>query len=291
MKQYKYELQKGSKHIICPKCGKKTFKPFVKTGTNIVINSKLYGRCERINSCKYFCYPDGDDKYDYDYIQSQPQPQQQIVPDYVPAEFVEKTFCRFKENVFFMYLLKLLGANEAYELQEKYNIGTAKDGGTIFWQQDKEGNFRTGKVMYYNINGHRKKERASWYVHRKIKEDFILQQVFFGEHLVTDDKPIALCESEKTAIIMSVFRPEFTWIASGGSEMLNDYRLGRLSRLDMVFPDNGQFKKWQKKTAWIKGRQMDVSVDKAVMEGRLEAGADIFDLELLNREFEIYKKL
>lgn len=282
---YKYELMKGSKHIICPNCGKKTFKPYVFAGTNTIVDAERYGRCERENNCGYFSYPKGDDKYYYDYKVQQPQPQPKIVPDFVPKEFIEKTFCRFKENIFFMYLLKLFGANEAYRLQELYNIGTAKDGGTIFWQQDKEGKFRTGKVMYYNNDGHRKKDRKSWYVHNKVKDNFVLQQVFFGEHLVTEDKPIALCESEKTAIMMSVFRPEFTWLASGGSEMLNYSRLERLPRLDMVFPDNGQFKKWQEKTERHEGRQMDTSVDQAVKEGRLKAGADILDLELLERKF------
>jgi len=123
-----------------------------------------------------------------------------------------------------------------------------------------------------------------------VKDNFVLQQVFFGEHLVTEDKPISLCESEKTAIMMSVFRHEFTWIASGGSEMLNDYRLGRLPRLDIVFPDNGQFKKWQEKTKIFSGRQIDTSVDKAVKEGRLKAGDDILDLELIERKFEMYRE-
>jgi hypothetical protein len=34
---------------------------------------------------------------------------------------------------------------------------------------------------------------------------------------------------------------------------------------------------------------MDTSVDQAVKEGRLKAGDDILDLELIEREFEMYK--
>jgi hypothetical protein len=284
MKNYKYELQKGSKRYICPKCGKKTFKVFVYTGTNIVVDSEKFGRCNRENNCGYFRYPDRDIKYDYNYMPPAPQPSKQ--PDFVPDEIVESTFHRFKENIFFMYLVKLFGMNEAYRLQEMYNIGTAKGGGTIFWQQDKEGNFRTGKVMYYRSDGHRDKNRSSWYVHKQVKKDFELQQVFFGEHLVTEDKPIALCESEKTAILMSMFEPSYTWLAAGGSEMINAYRLNRLPRLDLVCPDDGQFEKWQEKTKIFSGRQMDVSVSKAVKEGLLEKGADIADLKLIEREIE-----
>ena len=41
-KNYKYALQKGSKHTFCPNCGKKEFKVYVKTGTNIVVDSELF---------------------------------------------------------------------------------------------------------------------------------------------------------------------------------------------------------------------------------------------------------
>ena len=82
---------------------------------------------------------------------------------------------------------------------------------------------------------------------------------------------------------MSVYNPEFTWVASGGSEMLSDERLSELKRLDKVFADNGQFKKWEIKTRNFQNRQMDVSVDLAVKSGQLEAGADILDLFKINK--------
>ena len=68
-------------------------------------------------------------------------------------EIVEATFNQYKTNVFFMYLVKTFGVDVAYQLRDDYNIGTAKGGGTIFWQQDNKDRFRTGKVMYYNSNG------------------------------------------------------------------------------------------------------------------------------------------
>ena len=37
--KYNYELQKGSKHIICPNCRKKTFKPYVEAGTNNIVDA------------------------------------------------------------------------------------------------------------------------------------------------------------------------------------------------------------------------------------------------------------
>jgi hypothetical protein len=39
----------------------------------------------------------------------------------------------------------------------------------------------------------------------------------FGLHLINEDyqKEIAIVESEKTAIIMSIFLPDFIWIITG----------------------------------------------------------------------------
>ena len=279
MKNYRYALQRGSKHTICPNCHKKTFKPYVDSMTGEVVNPSRYGRCERIQSCRYHRYPKirEDDISSSRYVPPAPE---EIKPlDFVSKDLMQATFNEFKSNVFFMYLVKMFGIEKAYQLQEAYNIGTAKGGGIIFWQEDRKGNVRTGKVMYYNSNGRRNKDRMSWFVHKKIKDDFNYRQCFFGLHLTTPDKPVALCESEKTAIIMSVFEPEYTWIASGGSEMLNDERLFELPRLDKVFADNGQFEKWERKTRMFIP-EMDISVDNAVNNGILKEGDDILDLYL-----------
>lgn len=279
MKHYKYELERGSKHIICPNCGKKTFKCYVNTNTGERVNPAKWGRCERISACRYHRYPKirEDDIESSRYVPPSPE---EIKPlDFIDKDLMQATFNEFKSNVFFMYLVKLFGIEKAYQLQEAYNIGTAKGGGTIFWQQDREQNIRTAKVMYYNSNGKRNKDRMNWFVHKKISKDFNYRQCFFGLHLTTPDKPVALCESEKTAIIMSVLEPEYTWIASGGSEMLNDERLLELPRLDKVFADNGQFEKWERKTR-IFEPEMDISVDDAVNNGILKEGDDILDLYL-----------
>ena len=281
---YRYSLKKGGKKLRCPSCGRKgEFVPYIDTLTNQVVDAERYGRCERINSCGYNERPKTKGKPDI----LNPIPRKIFIEkpiEYVSQTLVESTFRNFRENVFFLYLVKTFGRDAAFELQAKYNIGTATRGGTIFWQQDNELKFRTGKVMYYQQNGKRDKDRKSWFIHSKIRPDFNYRQCFFGLHLIDGAKPVALCESEKTAILMSVYQPEFTWISGGGSEMLNAHRiyeLQKLKRLDKVFPDNGQFDKWEQRTKMFL-RQMDVSVDKAVESGLLPAGSDILDLIQLN---------
>ena len=281
--KFKYALQKGSKHTFCPSCGKKTFKPYVDAETGQIVDASIYGRCERINRCKYLKYPENDASMS-DWVAPVYVPEYKE-PDFIPREMVEASFNKFRENTFFMWIVKLFGQDVAHDLQSKYNIGTAKNNGTIFFQQDSEGRFRTGKVMYYQSDGKRNKNRNSWYVHRAVKEDFELVQVFFGEHLIKEnpDKPVALAESEKTAILMSVFEPEYTWLASGGANMLNSYRLLRLPRLDLVCPDEGEFDNWKDRTKSFFNREMDGRVEKAFREGKVAKGADILDLILIEK--------
>ena len=73
--------------------------------------------------------------------------------------------------------------------------------------------------MLYNAHsGKRVKEPFSHitWAHKVLNlHNFSLKQCFFGEHLLNEYKPIAIVESEKTAIIASAYIPKFNWIAVG----------------------------------------------------------------------------
>lgn len=288
-RKYKFELRKSSKKDRCPSCGQyKVFVPYISVATGEPAGP-LFGRCERINSCKYNKYPNNS----YDVvtvpIQYNTVPVIERDPDFVNDDIVLNTLKAYRHNAFFSGVRNIIGceAIAALSLMFKYNIGTAQFRGTIFWQQDKEGKYRTGKVMYYNpLTCKRDKDRNSWYVHKQIDSDFSLKQVFFGEHLITRyaDMPVALCESEKTAVVMSVLEPKYIWLATGGSEMINPYRLSRLHRLDKIFPDNGQAEKWIRKTTLF-NPEVDTSVDNAVLNGTLKPGSDILDLYLQDGKY------
>ena len=64
-------------------------------------------------------------------------------------------------------------------------------------------------MLYSPKTGKRSKEpyHAPNWVHKVLNlPEFSLQQCFFGEHLLKGNtKPVAICESEKTAIIASVY--------------------------------------------------------------------------------------
>ena len=81
-------------------------------------------------------------------------------------------------------------------------------------------------MLYDPISGKRIKKpynHISW-VHSSLKDStFNLQQCFFGEHILQDEplKPVAIVESEKTAIVASLYLPKFIWLAVGSINNLS----------------------------------------------------------------------
>ncbi|MDR0835283.1 MAG: DUF6371 domain-containing protein, partial [Tannerella sp.] len=113
-------------------------------------------------------------------------------------------------------------------------------------------NCRAGKIIVYGKNGHRRKDvmpPVQW-AHSILKlPDFHLSQCLFGEHLLHDNtKKVAIVESEKTAIIASVYLPEFIWMACGGCGNLSLKLCEPLKGRNVVlFPDCGKFDEWTEK--------------------------------------------
>lgn len=129
---------------------------------------------------------------------------------------------------------------------------------------DYQGKVRTGKIMLYNpVTGKRVKHQSgaiNW-VHNNLKKtltvfsQFNLSQCYFGEHLLRlyPDKPVAIVEAEKTAIIASMVFTEYNWLAAGNLNGLNIEKSRILKgRKILLYPDAGCFEKWQQKAEQIK---------------------------------------
>ena len=187
---------------------------------------------------------------------------------FIPVELFEASLKAYEANNFVKYLIDLFDSEITSKLISCYFIGStnhqfiSKDfpeylsetGANVFWQIDKKGKIRTGKIMLYNpTTGKRIKEpfnHVNW-VHRALRlRDFELKQCFFGEHLLKDEpcKPVAIVESEKTAIIASVYLPQFIWLAVGSLTNLNADKCKNLAGRNItLFPDKGGFDEWTKK--------------------------------------------
>lgn len=100
---------------------------------------------------------------------------------------------------------------------------------------------------------------------------------------VFPDKPVAIVESEKSAIIASCIVPDMVWLAAGNLNGLSIEKCQVLKgRNVMLNPDLGAFEKWSIKTAEIKQsvkleiKASTILEDVATVDQRSE-GLDIAD--------------
>lgn len=272
--RYRYRLQTGSRKYRCPQCGHKTFVPFVYNdgGNDRLVDVERFGRCDRQQKCGYYLYPhDITPVYQYT-----PQMPKEAVPDFVPPEYVKDTLRLFDRQTLFEWCLASFSREELTAAWLRYRCGTARNGATIWWQVDAAGNVRTGKIMQYLSNGHRNKADFGTWVHKRIKKDFVLKQCLFGEHLVTEGARVAVCESEKTAVLMSMLRPGYLWMATGGLQNIQAYKFAplfeRACRV-VLFPDKGCLNIWKNRLGTA-----NFSYDDEIEESGLPSGSDILDL-------------
>ena len=145
--------------------------------------------------------------------------------------------------------------------------------------------------MCYNAEtGHRVKEPqafVSW-AHSELKlQDFHLKQCLFGEHLLKkSSSPVMLVESEKTAVVMSHFIPDYIWLATGGKNgCFNSEAMQALKGREVtLIPDLGATEQWKEKSALLSGICKRVVVSNVLEctsdEEQRSQGLDIADFFL-----------
>ena len=263
--QYTLDSTRPNRLFTCPNCKHKEFKRYVDTESGQYLPAQV-GRCNRENSCGYHLTPRQHfseagrlpTRRRKPLIQrttkhrkaSRPTPS--ILPFELFKESLENSQT-LRSNNLARYLFGCFHTTITNELIRRYFIGSTKHrtGATVFWQIDIEGRIRAGKVMQYDpITGQRSKEQKPTWIHTLERlPNYQLQQCFFGEHLLSSeskDKPVAVVESEKTAIIASIYLPKYVWLASGGKQNLTVERCKVLAGRDVIFfPDLGCYEDWK----------------------------------------------
>lgn len=185
------------------------------------------------------------------------------------------------------FLLNNFTFDEVQKASQDYYLTGANlcwNDATIFWQIDTSEQIRSAKIMLYNkYTGKRIKEpykHINW-LHKAIKEpNFNLCQCLFGLHLINEDyqKNIAIVESEKTAIIMSIFLPEFIWLATGSKSNFKFELLEPLKkRKCFAFPDKGEFNNWSNKAKELKDKGFKIEVSNLLEQTSFKNGFDLAD--------------
>ena len=142
----------------------------------------------------------------------------------------------------------------------EYCVGCWSDGRAVFWYIDHEGIPRSAKLMTYQSDGHRDKQRNPGWLYNqegyreacKPNEHTILKPLF-GAHLLKryPKAKINVVESEKTALIMANYfgNPEQQlWLACGGLKFLKIESMQPLidqGRTVWLWPDKDGVQGWQ----------------------------------------------
>ena len=232
----------------------------------------------------------------------------------IPVDVYRASLGHYERNTFARLLRAHFGVGVADELLNRFHVGTSAywPGATVFWQVDELGRVRAGKIMLFDETFHRVKKP---YPHiNSVPKALIAacqrrgqpvpawlaeyeahgQTNLFGlSQLATAPatQPVAVVESEKTAILSTPYSPRYCWLATGGLGYLTADRLAPLKgRRIVLFPDAGALDKWQAKADELRGLGFDIAVVKTMetlaAEDASLAGSDLADVLL--REYAGY---
>ncbi len=305
------ETYKGikSRHT-CPKCGHKgVFVRYQDERGEYLSND--VGRCNRESKCGYHKKP-------REYFAEQGISRQGFKPkkrlqtaykvqtltekpksfDYIAPEHLTATLRNYDRNAFVQFLFDLFPdcSEEIQDVLKMYFVGTYDDY-TCFPQIDRLNRVCKAKLIRFNrATGKRLKgeyDTSSLVRKLKLKEDFQYKQIFFGEHLLLKypDKPVAIVEAEKTAVIASICFPEFVWLACNSKTWLKVERLQRFgNRQIILYPDADGFELWQTiaTDATRQGSTVKVSnlIENHATAGQKTNGYDLADY-LIEQQTEI----
>jgi len=284
MREFRYSLEKyvsRKSRYFCPECHKRTFTRYMDNETKQHL-ADYVGKCNREEKCAYHytpkmyfertgVTPDSDAFY---YKPKKPVKIEK--PSTIDPKYLHATLKHYDCNNFAVGLYNYFPKEQVNFVLRKYFVGTAKNRKTIFWQVNRSGEVRTGKIMLYNIAGIKRSSDITW-VHNKFK-NFNLVQLYFGGHLLTDTKtPVAIAEGEKNAILGALYYPQYNWLAVGSQSMLNVKKLNALYQYDVtLFPDKGKaFVKW---SDVAQKACFEVKVNDILEKTTLPEGKDIADL-------------
>jgi hypothetical protein len=307
MNDYRYILTpyKGpSTRHRCPSCNQpRKFSLYIDKETGEPLADHV-GRCDREDRCGYHYTPrqyfiDNPQQdtqgpavpYRAPIIQAAPRPL-----DYLPLGLVEQSRRQLAANHLWQFFAGQIGEAAANEIFEKYRVGTSKHwpGATAFWQIDDKGKARQCKVILYNpTTGRRVKQDGQSHIAFMGKKvlgnpNANLQQCLFGSHLLSQypGAPVAIVESEKTALYCAYIYPNLVWLATGGKQgfrwtdkaVFEPLR----GRAVVLFPDLMATADWQAKAEKVKAMvscKIYVSTDLEAMATDAEkaAGLDLMD--------------
>lgn len=158
-----------------------------------------------------------------------------------------------------------------------------------------------GSKLGYGADGHRNRFFNPISIPRELStigllpKEYTIKQTLFGEHLIRlpqyAGKTIGIVESEKTAIICSLFLPSLLWLATGSMGNVQTERMEVVKNRLVIFypdtdPDSLAFNKWRQRADELNhlGWQIQVSdyLEKVATPEQRQMKIDIADLLIDN---------
>lgn len=318
------EIYKGtrSRHT-CPSCGaQNSFVRYV--GNDGAYIDSSVGRCNRESKCNYHYSPK---QYFADNPKteklknksvSNPKPKTRNYgfvnqvrteiqkTDYIPFEHLLPTLSGYDQNAFIDFLFALFPEDleTVWMTAKRYFIGTythTYGAYTSFPYIDRRKRIERAKLIRFNtetgkrLKGDYDTSSLSAILKKqgKLKEDFNLGNCFFGEHLLAADeeKPAAVVESEKSALIGAICFPNMLWLACGSKQSLKPERLKRIGSRDIIlYPDADGYEVWNKVASDARRLGLSIKVSKLIeSSGTPDEKLDGYDLAdyLINQQRQI----
>ena len=246
---------------------------------------------------------------------------QPIEPTYfIPDKLFEQSIGHYDRNQFAQHLYHYFGEIIADELLSRFQIGTSAywPGACVFWYIDEQNRKRGGQIKlfddtfhtakYVDANGE-KRSKTSW-VHTAFARrcddrqqpypawlteymdegnDVQKSPCLFGlPQLVTQptDKPIAVVEAPKTAVLCTPQFRGFIWLAVGALSYLNEERMTPLKGRNVIlFPDlskdGSAFARWSRTAEQLRAHGYNVTIsdflELRATEAQKIAGYDLAD--------------
>lgn len=279
---FRYQLESSPKRKgRCPNCkrsGKYRYYYDTISGERL---DEIYGRCDRENNCGYHKKPDFKNSKNYNVMRIEKVEEPPI--KYIPNDIVINSMKEnYSENNFHKFIIKMFGVKSYKRAVLDYFFTSLKDGSTAFWHLDFNKKIRGCKSIMYDEDGHRNK---SILIKRLYRSSEGYRLCLFGEHLLNESrKPVAIVESEKTAIISSIVYPKYTWLASGSSNGLTSEKIKVLTnRKVILIPDLDEAgrKAFQSKYTLMTDLGYDVKyID---LDPETDDGTDLADIILKDR--------
>ena len=224
--------------------------------------------------------------------QRPPQPPQ-LPPVYICPDDIAKAASKAPLSTLYNFLCRPFRADEVNRAFQLYRVGATREFGSVpgmmgaaFPYIDCSGRCVDVKLMAYDTNGHRRKNgySANWHLAKAKLNDRRAPWPLFGEHLLNlkPSAPVAVVESEKTALIASIALPGYVWVATGSKQNLNAERCRALKgRAVYLFPDVDGAEEWTRRGLELAKQGFIVhNCAEVVTENAKNAGDDIADIIL-----------